>query len=223
MITNITVENGDNNTKVAIKNCHPFIRPVIHLNDEHVETEKNLDLIMNLYNLIEHSDNYSDTTASLYYYKRPEQVFSNDGTAGDITTNSSEFKYQFSLLDSIRSTGIAANVNPDVANAHRLSKNVKLFVPLKYLSNFIPLIELLLINTKLYVELNWTKHSVMSTVIGATTLHINKTELYVPVVTLNTVNTKKLSNMLKEGFKRSVVWNESKSKLQRVVSGKSEH
>ena len=80
MTPNITVEGGDNNTKVAFKNCHPFIRSVIHLNDEHVETAENLDLVMNLYSSIEYSDNYSDTTASLYHYKRLEQLFGNDGT-----------------------------------------------------------------------------------------------------------------------------------------------
>ena len=60
------------NTNVAFKNCHPFTRSVIHLNDEHVDTAENLDLTINLYNLIEYRDNYADTTASLYQYKRPE-------------------------------------------------------------------------------------------------------------------------------------------------------
>ena len=39
---NITVTGGNNNTKAAFKNCHPFIRPEIHLNDEYVETADNL-------------------------------------------------------------------------------------------------------------------------------------------------------------------------------------
>ena len=51
------------NTKVAFKNCHPFTKSEIHLNDEHVEDSDNLDIIMNMYNLIEYSDNYSDSTA----------------------------------------------------------------------------------------------------------------------------------------------------------------
>ena len=54
---NITVVNGNDNTSVCFKNCSPFIRCVTHLNDEHVETSENFDLIMNLYNLIEYSDN----------------------------------------------------------------------------------------------------------------------------------------------------------------------
>ena len=59
----------------------------------------------------------------------------------------------------------------------------------------------------------------MSTVAGDTTLQIIKTELYVPVVTLNTKNTKKTSTLLEEGFKRSLAWNEYKSKIQRVETG----
>ena len=63
---NIRVTGGNNNTKAVFKNCHPFTRSEIHLNDEHVETADNFDLIMNMYNLIEYSDNYSDSTVSLY-------------------------------------------------------------------------------------------------------------------------------------------------------------
>ena len=52
------------NTNVAFKNCAPFTRCVTHINDEHVETAENLDIIMPIYNLIEYSDNYED-----YFWK----------------------------------------------------------------------------------------------------------------------------------------------------------
>ena len=45
----ITVVNGNNNTKVCFKNCSPCISCVTYLNDEHVETDENLDLVMNFY------------------------------------------------------------------------------------------------------------------------------------------------------------------------------
>ena len=57
-------------TNVAFKNCAPFIRCVTHINDEHVETVENLDIIMPMYNLIEYSDNYSDSSGSLWQFKR---------------------------------------------------------------------------------------------------------------------------------------------------------
>ena len=49
------------NTNVAFKNCVPFTRCGTHINDEHVETAENLDIIMPMYNLIEYSDNYADS------------------------------------------------------------------------------------------------------------------------------------------------------------------
>ena len=47
----------DADTNVSFKNCAPFTRFVIHLNDEDVDTAENLDIIMNMYNLLEYSDN----------------------------------------------------------------------------------------------------------------------------------------------------------------------
>ena len=56
-------------TNIAFKNCAPFTRCVTHINDEHVETAENLDIIMPMYNLIEYSDNYADSSGSLYQFK----------------------------------------------------------------------------------------------------------------------------------------------------------
>ena len=63
-IADITVD-----TNVAFKNCASFTRCITHINDEHVETAENLDIIMPMYNLIEDSDNYIDSSGSLYQFK----------------------------------------------------------------------------------------------------------------------------------------------------------
>ena len=217
---NIAVVGGNNNTKIAFKNCHPFTRSVIHLNDEHVDTAENLDITMNMHNLIEYSDNYTDTAVSLYQNKKPEKPKGNDGALVNITnSNSSSFEYKLNIIK-IAATDVAANVNPDIPGAHKLWKNAKIAVPLKYMSNFSRSLELALINTKFYIELNWTKHSVMNNVAAnITTFQITKTELYVPVVTLNTDSNKKLSDLLIKGSKRSVFWNEYKSKIQTETTG----
>ena len=60
------------NTNVPFKNCALFTRCVTHINDEHVETVKNLDIIMPMHNLIEHSDNYPDSSGGLHQFKRDE-------------------------------------------------------------------------------------------------------------------------------------------------------
>ena len=61
--------NANNNTKLALKNCAPFTKCNLEINDEHVDTAENLDIVMPMYNLIEYSDNYQDSSATLYQYK----------------------------------------------------------------------------------------------------------------------------------------------------------
>ena len=82
----IKVQGGNDNTRIAIKNCHPFTRASFKLNDEQLDTTENLDLSMNLHNMLEYSDNYADTTASLHQYKRPEPR-DNAGALNDLTAN----------------------------------------------------------------------------------------------------------------------------------------
>ena len=60
------------NTKLALKNCAPFTKGNLEINDEDVDTAENLDKVMPMSNLIEYSDNYQDSSATLYQYKRDE-------------------------------------------------------------------------------------------------------------------------------------------------------
>ena len=60
------------NINAAFKNCALFTRCVTHINDEHVEAIENLDIIISMYDLIEYSDNYEDSSGSLYQFKRDE-------------------------------------------------------------------------------------------------------------------------------------------------------
>ena len=90
---NIKVQNVNDATRVAIKNCHPFTRATFKLNNEPVDTTDNLDLTMNLYNMLEHIDNYGDTTGSLYQYERPEPR-DNNGNVVNLGTALCSFKYQ---------------------------------------------------------------------------------------------------------------------------------
>ena len=114
--------------------------------------------------MLEYNDNYADTTGSLYQYKRPEPRDNNDNV-GNLGTTLSSFKHQSGLvqkqLTTPNSENVPANTDPNFANLHRIWKNIKIVVPLKYISNFFRNLELLLINTKLYMELNWTKYSVL--------------------------------------------------------------
>ena len=66
------------------------------------------------------------------------------------------------------------------------------------------------------MELNWTKFSVLCNQDQNSIFQITKGELYIPVVTLNTENNNKLSELLSKGYERTVVWNEYKNKIETV-------
>ena len=83
---------------------------------------------MPTYNLIEYSDNYADSSGSLYQFKRDESPINNAGNPLNVALdNSTPFKYKANLL------GKAT----DADGNDRSLKNAKIVVPLKYLSNFI--------------------------------------------------------------------------------------
>ena len=114
-------------TNVAFKNCAPFTSAT-HINDEHVETVENLDIIIPMYNLIEYSDNYVDSSGSSYQFKRDESTTNDDGNPLNVALdNSTSFKYKASNL---RKADDADGIDGSL-------KNVRLVVPLKYLSNFL--------------------------------------------------------------------------------------
>ena len=114
------------------------------------------------------------------------QVPLNDArNIGNVTVNNSSlFKYKSNLLKGLTTRNVAANANRDIANGHRLFLNAQIAVPLKHVSLFFRSLEMPLLNCKLHLELNWTKNSVMSNVETVKTSQITSTELYVPVVTL---------------------------------------
>ena len=130
MTGHINVGGNDVATKVAFnKNCHPFVKCEIQLNDEHVEDSDNLNITMSMYNLIEYCDNYSDSTASLYQFKRQERLAGNT----NLTVASSSFEYKSSLLR--KPTNITTNVvgNEELVGDNPVWKNAQIIVPLKYI------------------------------------------------------------------------------------------
>ena len=162
-------------------------------------------IAMPMYNLIEYCDNYSDTSGSLWGFKRNEVVDNADMTNDD---NTPSFKYK----------GHKAGLTNTEADGTKIG--VKIAVPLKYLSNFWRSFKMPLINCKVELSLKWTENCVLTTATidananatGAdcATLKITDAKLYVPVVTLSTEDNEKLAKQLSEGFKRLVYWNKYK-------------
>ena len=65
---NITVA-ANNETNVAFKNCAPFSICTTKINDIFVDEANHIYIPMPMYNLIDNSDNYSDTSGSLWQLK----------------------------------------------------------------------------------------------------------------------------------------------------------
>ena len=117
-------------TQVAFKNCTPFKKCRKEINETFVEEADFINITMPVYNLIEYSDNYSDTSGSLWQFKRNE-IVNNADVSND---NAPSFKYKANLIGNTENNG---------------TKNgVKIAVPLKYLSNFWRSLEMPLINCK---------------------------------------------------------------------------
>ena len=161
---------------------------------------------MPMYNLIEYSDNYSDTSGSLWQFKRDEVPANN----ADLTIdNSQSFKYKAALL------GKTANA---VNNTNSSVKDAKIVVPLKYLSNFWRSLEMALINCKIHLELSWIEDCILSSTGGSAKFKITGAILHVPIVTLSTTDSVNLTKQLNEGFKRSVNCNSYQSDRKRKQS-----
>ena len=126
-------ENINAATQAVFKNCAPFKDCRTETNDTFVDYADFINITMPMYNLIEYSDNYSDTLGGLWAFKRDEIVDNANVTNDD---NAPSFKYKANIIDNTENNG---------------TKNgVKIFVQLKYLSNVWRLLEMPLINCKVY-------------------------------------------------------------------------
>ena len=61
-------------TQVVFKNCAPFKDCKTKINDTFVDFIDFIKIAMPMYNLIEYIDNYSDTSRSLWNFKRDEII-----------------------------------------------------------------------------------------------------------------------------------------------------
>ena len=83
-------------TQVALKNCAPFTKCVTKIDGTTIDDAMDLDLVMQMYNLIEYSSNYFETTGSLWFYSKDEATDFNADIVND--NNFKSFKYKAKLL-----------------------------------------------------------------------------------------------------------------------------
>ena len=104
---------------MAFKNCAPFSTCKTEINNVFIDEANHIYIAMPMYNLIEYSDNYLDTSGNLWQFKRDKVTANNVALTID---NSQSFKYKAALV------GKTANV---VNNTNSSVKNKKVVVPLK--------------------------------------------------------------------------------------------
>ena len=174
------------NKGLIFKNCAPFTKCISKISNTDIDNAQDIDIVMPMYNLTEYSDNYSKTSGRLWQYYRDEP---NDNLA-----DSKSFKSKVKITGSTPAGGN--------------TKDVKIIVPLKYLSNFSRTLEMPLINCEVSLILTWWSTCVItSSSTGEGRFTITDTKVYVPVVTLSTQHNVKLLQQLKSGFKRTINWN----------------
>ena len=175
-----------------------------------------------MYNLLENSKNYRETTGSLFNYYRDEP---NSGTKRDGANtinhsikDSDSFNYKTSLTGKLE--------------GNNTEKDVEIAIPLKYLSNFWRNLDMSLINCEISLTLSWYEDSVITSkatrdaaapivAINYPTnvvFKITDCKLYVPVVTLSAEEDNELLNQLKSRFKRTIKWNKYMSQMSNQVA-----
>ena len=89
---------------------------------------KDIDIVMPVYNLIEYSDNYWKTSRSLWQCYRYKPALTNAGTVANFSGNIVSFKF--------KQKKITGSIGDDD------TKDVKILIPLKHLSNFSKTLEM---------------------------------------------------------------------------------
>ena len=122
MIILIAVAGANNNTRVAFRKCRAKV------NETFIDEAGHVNVAMPMYNLTENSDSYSDTSGSLWQFKRVGIDGDFDLTVDDngFPNNLSSFNYKLNLI---------TNRN-----------GVKIAVQLKHLNNFWRSLEMPLVN-----------------------------------------------------------------------------
>ena len=146
---------ADERTKgVTFKNCAPFTKCISRISNTDIDNAQDFDIVMQMYNLIEYSDNYSKTSGSSWQYYK--------GDPNDNIENSEPFK------NKIKITGKTPNNDN--------TKDVEIIVPLKYLSNLWRALETPLINCEINLILTWSKDCVITNSQGEVKFAITETK-----------------------------------------------
>ena len=170
------IQDKPANSVVAFKNCASFRTYDVTVNDEHIGKAKDLDIVMPMYNLLEYSDNYQNSTGNLYQFERDEPPNDNANVANDTTS----LVYKSKLIK---------------GNDNNNGNNVK--------SVELPLVNCK-IDLELTWHKDCIISSADATASQVVSFMITDTKLYVPSVTLSTKDNTNLAKQLNEGLLESI-------------------
>ena len=104
------------NRFLAFKNNAPFTNCISKINNVLIDNAEDLDIVMPMYNLFEHSKTYKKTTGSLWNYYRDELSYdtNDNNNPNKNVINSESFKYKTSITGSIYN--VDASITDDAGN-----------------------------------------------------------------------------------------------------------
>ena len=122
-----TVAEGSNvngaNKKVIFKICVPFTNCISKINNTQLYYAKDIDIVIPMYNLIEHSDNYWKTSGSLWQYCKDIQAVNNNGNINE-----------YNGVNATDSFSFKTKITCQTGN-NGINENDEIMVPMKYLIN----------------------------------------------------------------------------------------
>ena len=207
----ITVINPNNDAydkELSLKNNAPFHSCVLRIHEKLIDDCQDLDIAMSLYNLLYYSKNYQRTSGSLWNYYGDEPNSGVENNFNYSIKESKSFDYKTGLVGKLEGT------NTEL-------ENIKIAVPVKYLSKFFRSLEIPLINCVLTSQI--TRRAQGGN--AAITIPINADfsiadcKLYVPVVTLPTLYENVLYRKLKEGFFVDIYWEKYRCQITNQTTG----
>ena len=83
----------ERNKGVRFKNCAPFSKCISRINNTDIDNVHDIDIVMPMYNLTEYSDNYSNTSGSLWKYYKDDP--------NDNLTDSESFKSKVKITGKV--------------------------------------------------------------------------------------------------------------------------
>ena len=135
---NITVNNtavagadeNNANKKVIFKNCAPFTNCISKINNTQIDNAEYIDIVMPMYNLIEYSDNYSETSGSLWQFCKEIPAVNNQEAILDFNRANATDSFNFKT----KITGQTAANNNDGNIPTFTITETNLYVPVVTLS-----------------------------------------------------------------------------------------